>query len=69
MLDILYLIMGGSMAGYIILTEPTFYIRFWVALSFGALVALFWLVVLPYHKDKQDETEDELFSQIDLINR
>lgn len=52
MLDSILLSIGGLLATAVILTEPVMLTRLVVALSFGVLVGLYLLIVLPFHDDE-----------------
>jgi len=54
MLDITLLTIAGVLAGAVVVTETEAAVRLGVAMSFGVLVGLFWLVVIPFHAEASD---------------
>ena len=63
MLDISLLTVAGLLAAGSILTEEQLGTRLLIALSFGVLVALYWLVAMPYYERTSLEPEE-----LDIFN-
>ena len=57
MLDSILLSIGGLLATAVILTEPLMLTRLMVALSFGVLVGLYFLTVLPHYEQEAAELD------------
>lgn len=62
MLDMTLLAIAGFLAGGAILMEEELAVRLAVAISFGGLVAMYFWLVLPYHRGSELPEELDIFS-------
>lgn len=68
LLDTILLCISGGFASALVLSEPQLPSRLAAILLFAIHVGLFWLVVLPYHRERAgEETTDYLLDNIDIL--
>lgn len=61
MTDAILLFASGLLAAAVVLSDPVMLTRLAVAISFGALVGVYFWAVLPYHRE-----QEELLAKVSL---